>query len=194
MRSVAVGSTNPVKIAAVRAVITRVAPEAATNGIAVPSGVSEQPFGDDETIRGARARAWAARARLDADLGVGIEGGVVEESDGGMRTCAWAVVVARDGRVATGGSLAVPLPPAVADAIRHGAELGHAMDLVTGLHDTKRGQGAVGILTSGLIDRQRAYESLVTYALAPFLAPEFWGDRGEPAELDLFVQPHGSGQ
>jgi inosine/xanthosine triphosphatase len=194
IRSVAVGSTNPVKIAAVRAVIARVAPKATIDGIAVPSGVPEQPFGDDETIRGARSRARAARARLDADLGVGIEGGVVEESDGGMRTCAWAVAVSRDGRVGTGGSLAMPLPPAVARAIRQGAELGHAMDAVTGLHDTKRGQGAVGILTSGLIDRQRAYEALITYALAPLLAPEFWGDTGAPAELDLFVQPHGSGQ
>jgi hypothetical protein len=26
----------------------------------------------------------------------------------------------------------------------------------------------------GLIDRQRAYEALITYALAPFLAAEYW--------------------
>jgi non-canonical (house-cleaning) NTP pyrophosphatase len=32
----------------------------------------------------------------------------------------------------------------------------------------------VGILTAGLIDRQRAYEPLVTYALARWLAPEFY--------------------
>jgi non-canonical (house-cleaning) NTP pyrophosphatase len=29
-------------------------------------------------------------------------------------------------------------------------------------------------LTAGLVDRQRAYEILVTYALAPFLTPEYW--------------------
>lgn len=193
IRSVAVGSTNPVKIAAVRAVISRVAPSAAVEGIAVASGVPDQPRGDDETIRGARTRAAAARQRLGADLGVGLEGGVVEESDGSMRTCAWAVVVSGDGRVGTGGSLAMPLPPAVADAVRQGAELGHAMDAVTGLHDTKRGQGAVGILTAGLIDRQRAYESLITYALAPFLAPRFWAAE-DAADSDSIVQPHGAGQ
>ena len=33
---------------------------------------------------------------------------------------------------------------------------------------------ASGILTAGLIDRQRAYETLVTYALAPWLAGDFW--------------------
>jgi inosine/xanthosine triphosphatase len=174
---VAVGSTNPVKIAAVRAVLARVAPGARVEGRAVASGVAEQPVGDEETIRGARARAVAARQALDATLGVGLEGGVVELPDGAMRTCAWAVVVGDDERAGVGGSLAMPLPPVVARRIRAGEELGHAMDAITGTHDTKRGQGAVGILTAGLIDRQRAYEALVTYALAPFLAPGFWSER-----------------
>jgi non-canonical (house-cleaning) NTP pyrophosphatase len=93
-----------------------------------------------------------------------------------MTTCAWAVVVGRDGRTGVGGSLAMPLPDRVAALVRNGVELGHAMDQVSGGRDTKHGAGAVGILTAGLVDRQRAYESLVTYALAPFLAPEYYGD------------------
>jgi non-canonical (house-cleaning) NTP pyrophosphatase len=32
----------------------------------------------------------------------------------------------------------------------------------------------VGILTADRIDRQAAYEVLVTYALAPFLTPELY--------------------
>jgi inosine/xanthosine triphosphatase len=110
---------------------------------------------------------------LDADLGVGIEGGIVEDARG-MRTCAWAAVVGRDGRTAIGGSLAMPLPPAVARAVREGLELGAAMDRASGQRDTKRGAGAVGILTGGLVDRQRAYETIVAYALAPFISPEYW--------------------
>jgi non-canonical (house-cleaning) NTP pyrophosphatase len=46
------------------------------------------------------------------------------------------------------------------------------MDRVTGEHNTKQNAGAVGILTAGLVDRQRAYEALVTYALAPFLSSD----------------------
>jgi inosine/xanthosine triphosphatase len=163
-----------VKVGAVRAVLTRVAPAVQVDGIAVASTVPDQPFGDDETIRGAIARARAALDASDADLGVGIEGGVVEEPGGGMRTCAWAAVASRDGRTGVGGSLAMPLPPVVARAVRDGLELGHAMDRLTGAHDTKRGAGAVGILTAGLVDRQQAYEPLVAYALARFLTPEFW--------------------
>ena len=172
---VVVGSTNPVKIAAVAAVLARCGSGASVDGIAVPSGVRDQPEGDAETIRGATQRAEAVLRATDADLAVGLEGGIVEES-GHMRTCAWAVVVARDGRTGVGGSLAMPLPDRVAALVREGVELGHAMDRVTGGHDTKRGAGAVGILTAGLVDRQRAYESLVAYALAPFLSPDFYGE------------------
>ena len=173
---VAVGSTNPVKLAAVRAVLARAMPGSEVRPVAVTSGVPDQPVGDDVTIAGARMRALRARDALDADFGAGIEGGVVENPDGSLRTCAWAVVVARDGRIGTGGSLAMPLPPPVAAAVRGGLELGLAMDELTGAHDTKRGTGAVGVLTAGLIDRRAAYEVLVTYALVPFLRQEFWAD------------------
>jgi inosine/xanthosine triphosphatase len=176
LRLVAVGSTNPVKIAAARAVISRVAPEAKVEGLQVASTVRDQPWGDGETVRGARARAIAAREALGGDLGIGIEGGVVED-ERGLRTCAWAAVVGADGREGTGGSLAIPLPPLVAELVRRGLELGDAMDQVAGTHDVKRGPGAVGLLTAGLIDRQRAYEALITYALAPFLVPEYWTHR-----------------
>lgn len=179
VRTVAVGSTNPVKTGAVRAVLSTVAPHASVTALAVASGVPDQPFGDDETIAGAVARARAAREAADADIGVGIEGGVVECADGSMRTCAWAAVVTRDGRSGVGGSLAMQLPHVVAQGVREGLELGHAMDRLIGAHDTKRGLGAVGILTAGLVDRQRAYEVLVSYALAPLLTPDFWQtDRG----------------
>lgn len=173
MYRVAVGSANPVKLAATRAVLAWAAPTAEVTAAPVPSGVSDQPFGDDETIAGARQRARAAREALDADLGVGLEGGVVD-GPGGMRSCAWCVVVHRDGREGVGGSLAMPLPEAVAQMIRDGTELGHAMDRLVAERGTKHGKGAVGILTAGRIDRQAAYEVLVTYALAPFVTPALY--------------------
>lgn len=174
VRSIAVGSTNPVKIGAARAVLGPLAPAALIEGIAVPSTVADQPFGDEETIKGALARASAARAALGADLGVGIEGGVVERSDGTMHTCAWAAIVDASGRSSVGGSLSMALPRAVAEMVRAGTELGHAMDALIGAHDSKRGLGAVGILTAGLVDRQGAYETLMAYAAAPFLTPELY--------------------
>ena len=172
-RIIAVGSKNRVKIAAVDSVLTRAGWNATVTGIEVPSGVPGQPMGNEETIRGARQRAIAARRQLDADLGVGIEGGCVEDEHG-MSTCAWVVVVDRNDRASVGGSLHMPLPKRVADRVRQGVELGHAIDRISGELDTKQGAGAVGFLTAGLVDRQRAYEPLVAYALSPFLAPNWW--------------------
>ena len=176
---VVVGSRNPVKIAAVRAIMSRVAPMASVDGRAVSSEVPDQPWGDEETIRGARTRARAALAADPAaTMGVGIEGGVVALANGEVRSNAWAVIVDREGREGVGGSLAMPLPPRVAQLLRDGMELGHAMDAVTGSENTKHKEGAVGILTQGLITRQGAYEVLLTYALAPWLAAEQWAVRG----------------
>ena len=55
-----------------------------------------------------------------------------------------------------GGSLSLELPPRWRSLVRGGMELGHAMDAVTGEHDVKRGVGAVGVLTAGLVTRQAA--------------------------------------
>jgi inosine/xanthosine triphosphatase len=173
--TVAVGSTNPVKVGAARGVLTRVAPAADVHGVAVPSGVPDQPWGDAQTIAGAVARAREALAALPgATLGIGFEGGVVEEPDGSVRSCAWAAVAAPDGRVGVGGSLAMPLPRAVAERLRAGEELGHAIDALTGTAGTKHAGGAVAVLTAGLVDRRQAYETILAYALARFLAPADW--------------------
>ena len=174
---VAVGTRNPVKHAAVRAVLARVAPAASVEGHAVASLVPDQPWGDDETIRGARNRALAALAAdARAQLGVGIEGGVVALADGGVRSNAWAVVVDRAGREGVGGSLAMPLPARVARLLREGMELGHAVDAVAGTENVKHKEGAVGVLTQGLVTRQGAYEVLLSYALAPWLAPGYFDE------------------
>ena len=173
-RTIAVGSTNPVKLSAARAVIAPLAPAATFAAIAVASSVRDQPWGDEETQRGALTRARAARASAEADFGVGLEGGVVEAPDGSLRTCAWAAVVDAHGVESVGGSLSMPLPPAVERSIREGLELGDAMDRLVRQRGTKHGVGAVGILTDGLVDRQRAYEPMLAYALTKWVAEEWW--------------------
>jgi inosine/xanthosine triphosphatase len=171
-----VGSTNPIKIAAAQAVFVRLDPDAEIANLAVESGVSAQPWGDEETRAGAINRARAALAS-DAAFGVGFEGGLLE-TEYGLMTCAWCAVVDGAGRLGLGGGVNVLLPPAVAEAVRAGRELGEAMDQLTGEHNTKRRAGAVGILTDGLSNRQRAYEHMLALALAPFRQPAFYRNGG----------------
>jgi inosine/xanthosine triphosphatase len=182
IQRVAVGSKNPVKIAATQAVIARAFPGAEVVSLSTDSEVSEQPWGDAETRRGALNRARAALIAGDADLGVGLEGGMIE-TELGLMTCAWCVILDADGRMGVGGGVHMLVPPVVAEMLRTGGELGPAMDQLTGQHNTKQGQGAVGILTGGLNDRQSAYEQLVTMALAPFIQTSLYR-RTLPQEQD----------
>ncbi len=170
---IAVGSKNNVKIRAVAGVAHRVWPDAEILSVDVNSGVPDQPHGDEEAIAGAMRRARSAMEELNADLAVGLEGGVTE-TPMGTYTNAWCAIVARDGATSVGGSVAMPLPPRVAARLRQGWELGDAMDELTGMADTKKKMGAVGILTSGLFDRERAYQQIVAYALTRHLHPDWY--------------------
>ncbi len=167
---ISVGSENPVKIAAVKAVVLLCWPRASLVSAQSASSVAEQPWGDEETRRGAVNRARSALMSLpDAQLGVGLEGGLMR-SEFGVLTCAWCAVVDRMGRMGLGGGVNLLLPDVVARRVLAGEELGPAMDALSGIPDSKKKMGAVGILTNGLIDRQTAYEQIVKLALAPFLS------------------------
>jgi len=170
---IAVGSTNPTKVAAVETIVIQIWPGAEIVALAVPSGVSEMPMSDAETIRGARNRARAARQSAHADLGIGLEGGVHVDPLG-LLLQGWVVVVAENGREGVGAAGRLLLPPMIANRVLAGEELGPVMDDLLGEANVKAKGGAVGALTGGLIPRQQSFSLGVGYALAPFVAPEFY--------------------
>lgn len=174
---IAIGSSNPVKCRAAEAVLAPLYVGAMFMPVEVESGVRAQPWSETETRVGAINRARAALTACDSDLAVGFEGGVVE-TEIGLMLCNWAAVAAREGQIGVGGGGGILLPPNVARLLREGLELGPAMDALTGTHDTKRGEGAAGILTAGLINRQAAYEYTLRMALAPFRSPQ-WYTQGD---------------
>ena len=167
---IAVGSTNPVKIRAVKNMARKLPLWAGAKIVAleVPSGVPAQPRGDQQTQRGAIQRARAARQAANADWGVGLEGGIIENEFGSM-TCAWVAIVDRRGRLGIGGSTNLLLPRQIAARLKRGVELGDAMDEFAQLRGVKRKMGAIGVLTKGLFDRRRSYEFMVALAAARFL-------------------------
>jgi inosine/xanthosine triphosphatase len=162
---VAIGSENPVKVNAVE----RVVPDAETTAVAVDSGVPEQPWGREETVRGARNRANAARSATDADYGVGIEGGVAErEAPGGLWLAMWAAVT--DGeRTQFGAGPSIRLPDTVAERLRDGEELGPVLDDELGREELGKQEGAIGVYTAGRVGRTGALVDAVAGAFGPFL-------------------------
>jgi len=171
---IAVGSTNPVKIEAVRSVVERVWPEAEIIQRAVASGVPAMPMSDADCLAGARNRARAARLVEDATLGIGLEGGVNPEP-AGLMLLGWVVAVDGRDREGVGGGARLPLPAPIAERVLAGAELGPVMDELLGQHNVKQKGGAVGALTAGLVLRKETFAVAVAYALAPFVSPRFYG-------------------
>lgn len=170
-----VASTNPVKRRAVEQGVAAAFPRwhFSIESVAVDSGVAEQPVNDDETRRGAENRVLAAvRARPGAALYFGLEGGV-EDGPLGMLAFAW-VVVQGDGRLGRARSTAFVLPEAVAQRVRAGMELGQADDEVFGRTDSKRRDGAIGLLSGGALDRAGLYRPAVIAALLPLLNPALY--------------------
>jgi len=175
MKRVIIASKNPVKIRAVRIGFRKMFPNEAFKfkGVLVPSGVSNQPIGDRETMAGANSRADNAyKVVKGADYWVGIEGGV-EKISGEMETFAWVVIKSKNvvGKAKTGTFF---LPKEVVDLVNKGKELGDADDIVFGRKNSKQKNGAVGILTNDVLDRTRYYVEAVILALIPFKNLKFY--------------------
>jgi inosine/xanthosine triphosphatase len=173
----AVGSTNPVKIACVRAAITEFWPAAHAVGVATDSLVSQQPTSDQEMFTGALNRAQQALAQVPAAAyGVGLEGGVRDTADG-MWAYAWVVIVDTCAVIGKGQTGRFLLPEGVAQLVRSGLELGEADDRFFGRENSKQKEGAIGLLSAGKLDRLQLYQQGVTLALLRFVQPEFY-ERG----------------
>jgi len=175
MTSIVIASLNPVKGQAVMRGFRLVFPhnEFELLAVDVPSGVREQPVGEDETRLGAINRVTEARRSVpQADYWAAIEGGVVEV-DGRLSAFAWIVIT--DGkRTGWSRSASFFLPEKVAELVRQGVELGEADDRVFGRQNSKQMNGAVGILTADAVDREELYTHAVLLALIPFLNPSLY--------------------
>ena len=161
-----VGSTNPVKINAVLAAFSKYWPDCIVEGVEVDSGVSHMPRTDDDSIQGAINRARACIG--DADYGVGLEGGIMENSCG-MFLSGWAVVIDKSGEIGIGNSGYMQLPEKIAEQIRDGKELGPVMDSFTNTKDVKKKGGAISFFTSGRISRTDSFERAIILALVKFI-------------------------
>lgn len=192
--SVGVGSTNPIKVAAVRAAVEEilkfhadVTREGSTfwrgrlkvepsdlsiDGFDVDSGVAAQPLTDNETRRGAQNRARAVlEQNPELDLAFGLEGGVMMDPfDSQMYTTVWIAVVSREETgefresIAGGGRILVPSK--LAEKIQSGGEMGPTMDEMLNTVNSKHKGGLFGVVTSGVVPRQREYEEIAVMALS----------------------------
>lgn len=180
MIKVAVGSKNPVKVGAVESAFTKMMGKCEIIGTSVLSGVSDMPMSFKEIVEGAKNRAQAAIKLVDADYGVGLEGGM-DESDLGTFLMGFVAIVDKQGTwgYSIGGGLY--LPEKIVKMVKgSGRELGDVMDELRGMKNTKQHEGCFGYFTDNLIDRQESFEKPTISALSRFKKKEWFEDIEKP--------------
>lgn len=174
---VAVGSENPTKIQAVKLAFQTVWPGKKWEiiGVNVPSGVSDQPMSDLESIKGATNRAKKALKALGADFGVGLEGGAQRIGSNWLE-CGVMVVIDKEGKIGIGSSPRIMLSKKVLKMIKKGMELGVVADKLFNRTNVKQAEGFFGLMTKNTITRTSGYRDGVIMALTRFIHPEVFED------------------
>lgn len=186
---VAVGSTRKPKLRAVTEALNAFAPKLIPDGdfevvgVEVESGVSSTPTSSEELMRGAKQRAealvqLARETRRPWRYFVGLEGGLeVLQDDRNRRVFleSWAYV--SDGtRGFYGRSGGIELPEDLAhEVLERGFELSDAIDRFAGAVGIRDGQGAWGVLSRDLIQRDESFRVAVITAFAPFYNAKMYG-------------------
>lgn len=163
------GSTNPVKIEAVRLALSSAFSELEVVSVEVKSGVADQPRTQEETRLGSVNRAKSALLRVEGDIGLGLEGGIYKLEDEIWNTV-WCSAVDLKGKITSVSGLNFKLPSKLIPLVSQGQEVGPAMDLLLNRKNTKQQEGMMGIVTQGILSRGEAYSSLVKLAVGRLLS------------------------
>ena len=169
-----VGSKNPVKFNATKNILTKIYKDIELKSLEVDSGVSNQPFGLDETIKGAVNRAKNAYINW-ADMSVGIESGLMETPSTltGYIDLQWCAIF--DGqKITIGASSGFEYPPAVIEEVMSGIEVGDVMDRITGVKSLGQKKGAVSYLSRDMLNRTKNTEQCVLTAMIPRMNNEMY--------------------
>lgn len=160
-----IGSKNPVKIQAVKQIFSFDDHEFIA--VDVSSGVSEQPFSDEETIKGAVNRATEALLQGKGHIGIGLEGGV-QDTSFGLFLCNWGALVTGDSQPIIAGGARILLPDDIAARLKSGEELGPVMDDYTKKQNIRKNEGAIGVFTNGVIDRAEMFSHVTKLLLGQY--------------------------
>ena len=178
---VRVGSLNSAKLEAVRQGLAPFFEVVAVEGHEAQSGVSEQPLGLEEILRGARARAHQSYAAGNCEMGAGIEDGLVHVPGTAAGYMNVGACVLFDGNQESVGLSAGFEYPSACVAAATGPErvpVGKAFDAVfrppPGWDDPGPGAGNIGRLTAGVITRIDYGAQAVTCAFVPRLHPSLY--------------------
>lgn len=166
---ISVGSMNPVKVEAVRSVMEKIYGSVRITSVDVDSEVSEQPF-ESEVKKGAINRARNALG--SHAMSVGIEAGVFEMEEG-LFDIQYCAILDNKGKFTIGMGSGFVYPERMASLVRDGHTVSQAISKLYGNKDIGMKEGAIGMLSNGLLDRKTLTEQAITAAMIPRISDIF---------------------
>jgi inosine/xanthosine triphosphatase len=171
---VTVGSTNKVKVDAVRNIFTQAFGLVEVQGVEADQTAGSQPL-EERTIEGAVQRARQALASGSADFGVGVEAGLFyNRTLSRYLDVQYCAIIDSSGHMTVGHGPGFEYPPEVIAAVLEGGTVGDTMSKLTEIERIGHKIGSIGYLSDGLIDRTSLTEIAVLMALIPRIRPEMY--------------------
>ncbi len=174
---VAVGSTNKVKVDAVRNIFAQAFGLVDVVSVEPRQSVEKQPM-EERVVEGAIERAKYAISQAKADFGVGVEAGLFY--NGALKKhldIQYCAIVDSSGHMTVGHGPGFEYPPDVMKAVLEGKTVGDTMSMLTGIENIGHRSGSIGYLSDGMIDRTSLTEISILMAMIPRIRPELY----EPA-------------
>src|SRR5699024_7759294 len=151
-----IGSLNQAKINAVKNVFKANILEA----VNVPSNVSDQPMTDEETLLGAMNRANNCHAISTNHLAIVLEVGVMLMNEE-LYLCNWGVLITTNKQMYKASGARINLPNEFIKDLNEGVELSELVDRYSEKNDTRSFEGAIGIFTDDIINREQMFEHVL---------------------------------
>lgn len=174
-KNIIIASKSPVKIEATKIAFKKafLNTEFEFKSIDAPSNVSDQPMDNIETYTGALNRTnFAYKENPNNDFWIGIEGGL-QRTENELEAFAWVYIKSKT-KIGKARTASFFLPEKISKLIEQGIELGEADDIVFKLENSKKKNGAVGILTKNLTTRAKYYSEAIILALIPFINDDLY--------------------
>lgn len=157
----ALGSISKTKLRYLKEVLEELGVKVKISIHQVESGVGKQPMSRQETIKGAKNRAREALKRDgEAQIGIGMEGGLMEEGGVIKMVCVVAMADGK-GNISWAESDKVLLPEKVAKKVEVGEQFGKVVREYSKKEDSKR--------VKELVTREKSFKQALRKAWKKFI-------------------------
>jgi len=166
---IAVGTSNRIKVEATKEAFEHFYKNVRVVNVSL-NNLPAQPITLHGTVNGAVTRAKTALGKIkDAEMGVGIEAGLMEiPNENTYLNVQFAAVIDRSNKLTIGSSPGFQLPDEVAKMVLiERIEVDKAVEFLFGIKDIGEKRGIIDLMTKGAMSRKELIVNALIMAIAP---------------------------